>query len=730
LKGSLQGDRVIWTEFSQSTGAKTGEVSAQTYGNGNFLTAELFIDETRTEAEESLDGFKVTDGGSSSPPSPIGWRMEDLADTMSQDSRGAEKSFASRTASPKMQSSVAKEFLAQKRWDDLQQMLRWERSEFYDKVVRCDMSDVLGRIDEEEIKELISYSSPPPLMRMVLSNIFILLGLPDDWQSIKKHLRNFQPFLQLLQAFQYSSITLKQLQYMRRRLKKCPAAFNPDVVQNNSSACSAFCRWVNVMCWRAGEQNWFHADVEMLKDLDKESLSCLASFARPPTLVAAVLGNVQCLLGLDDDWPRIQSQLKSPSAFLQRLQYFDQTAVNGAIREAMRLRQKLHPHSFRPETVMTVSAPCALLSKWVNSVCLRAGLDTSKVTAGPRGKAAVAGCYAYQRDESPQTPRAESSSPRQMVKSNLEEMPGWSERIPIESKFIRPEEGVPGQSLDRMLTTRRLGSASPQRWQARIVKTLMESTGGSGNTYPFSRTKSPLQKREKHEETATSSPRESFKPGLVGGSPRASSRQRPSVHRIAKATSLAASPRAQSHRNAKAEVAARQASLSPATRALSPAQRATADKHEAKATTGAVTGGMVSPTALPTDDSAARHPDAGLLSSLQGPAVITVVAGVLRSPPKNPEQVAAVLGNVHCILGLNPSWESVLESLNSFEQFMGKLRYLDQVSITKAQLEQLEKRRKENPSSFDPNQLVQVSHACAKFATWVNAVCHRAGLPY
>lgn len=106
---------------------------------------------------------------------------------------------------------------------------------------------------------------------------------------------------------------------------------------------------------------------------------------------------------------------------------------------------------------------------------------------------------------------------------------------------------------------------------------------------------------------------------------------------------------------------------------------------------------------------------------------MATVAGVLRTPPKNPKLVAFVLGNVHCILGLDPTWESILESLNAFEDFMQGLRLLDQTSVTELQLDLLRQRHEERPEAFLPDHLTTVSHACSKFASWVNAVCVRAG---
>jgi hypothetical protein len=163
--------------------------------------------------------------------------------------------------------------------------------------------------------------------------------------------------------------------------------------------------------------------------------------------------------------------------------------------------------------------------------------------------------------------------------------------------------------------------------------------------------------------------------------------------------------------NQKAAVAARQASRSP----VRQASRSPRAKTKSQP---------------PSADGKQRHPDAYLLATLEGPAVLTTVAGMLRAPHKNPDLVAYVLGNCHCLLGLDPAWESVLVSLDSFEQFMQKLRFLEQSSISQARLDLLQRRRKERSESFDPDYLKQVSHACAQFANFLSAVCARAGLKF
>jgi len=126
-------------------------------------------------------------------------------------------------------------------------------------------------------------------------------------------------------------------------------------------------------------------------------------------------------------------------------------------------------------------------------------------------------------------------------------------------------------------------------------------------------------------------------------------------------------------------------------------------------------------------DSEQKHPDAHMIATLEDPSVMATVAGILQNRPKEPETVAFVLGNVHCLLGLDPSWHNVLFSLKSFPQFLQQIKSLDQGNVTPAIIETLRKRRRERPDTFDPVVLDGVNHACGIFAKWINAVCNRAG---
>merc|ERR1712232_1398248 len=87
-----------------------------------------------------------------------------------------------------------------------------------------------------------------------------------------------------------------------------------------------------------------------------------------------------------------------------------------------------------------------------------------------------------------------------------------------------------------------------------------------------------------------------------------------------------------------------------------------------------------------------------------------------------------VLANVHCLLGLDESQESIKRSLQSMGTFLLRMRYLDQTSISNERVQLLYRRFDENPAMFHPEVIGPLNNAAAVLCTWTNAVCARAGV--
>jgi len=114
----------------------------------------------------------------------------------------------------------------------------------------------LNAIDQDELLDMRSWTSPPDLVGMVLANVHCILGLDEDWGAIRQSLSSLDTFINQLRYFRPMSLTSWQLQRLRLRLHSCYAAFYPEAVLAINQACALLCCWVNVICWRMGEERW------------------------------------------------------------------------------------------------------------------------------------------------------------------------------------------------------------------------------------------------------------------------------------------------------------------------------------------------------------------------------------------------------------------------------------------------------------------------------------------
>jgi hypothetical protein len=130
----------------------------------------------------------------------------------------------------------------------------------------------------------------------------------------------------------------------------------------------------------------------------------------------------------------------------------------------------------------------------------------------------------------------------------------------------------------------------------------------------------------------------------------------------------------------------------------------------------------------------ALHPDAGLLEALGGPATVHAKAIVLLAQANTHHNkgessiVADVLGNVHCLLGLDDDWKTIEQSLQRMGSFLQEVRYCDQSSICEARRRLVLQRLQNNPSAFRPDGVARTSGLCAALCRWTNAVLLRAGV--
>jgi len=100
----------------------------------------------------------------------------------------------------------------------------------------------------------------------------------------------------------------------------------------------------------------------------------------------------------------------------------------------------------------------------------------------------------------------------------------------------------------------------------------------------------------------------------------------------------------------------------------------------------------------------------------------------LRSFTRPPLLVEVVLGNVQTILGLDPSWPGVRQSLQRGREYMERMRYFQQERLTADMLRTLHRSFRVCPDAFEPELVAEANKTCSQLCRWVNGVCQRAGV--
>jgi len=162
-------------------------------------------------------------------------------------------------------------------------------------------------------------------------------------------------------------------------MKKWPGAFSCEHVAAFNATCGILCEWVNRVMYEGTGRSWLHPDAGLIEAVQPKHMSELASFVRPPVMVAAVVGNVHLVLGEDPSWAKAKQQLRKPTEFIERLRYLNQDSVDQDKLDALQYSFDHCPESFDPDGVAHVNKTTGILCAWVNDVAKRAGWERPPV---------------------------------------------------------------------------------------------------------------------------------------------------------------------------------------------------------------------------------------------------------------------------------------------------------------------------------------------------------------
>ena len=99
----------------------------------------------------------------------------------------------------------------------------------------------LDSLNQKDISEIRTFSSPPALVVFTLEAISLLLGNKSDWDSIKRMLN--LNFIETLKTFPRDNISSKTLNKLRNKISSNPS-FTPEKVGQQNYASKSLCFWV------------------------------------------------------------------------------------------------------------------------------------------------------------------------------------------------------------------------------------------------------------------------------------------------------------------------------------------------------------------------------------------------------------------------------------------------------------------------------------------------------
>ncbi|CAL1548310.1 unnamed protein product, partial [Lymnaea stagnalis] len=105
--------------------------------------------------------------------------------------------------------------------------------------------------------------------------------------------------------------------------------------------------------------------VQALDSLDKNDISEIRVFTKPPELVQTVLEAVAILLGYKTDWASCKAMLGEGN-FLRKLVEFDKDNIPAA--KLAKVRKYTAMANFVPDVVAKVSKACKSLVMWVRAM--------------------------------------------------------------------------------------------------------------------------------------------------------------------------------------------------------------------------------------------------------------------------------------------------------------------------------------------------------------------------
>jgi len=267
------------------------------------------------------------------------------------------------------------------------------------------IAGVEANLKSNWVKELKSFGKPPAACVEVCKAVAYLLGYGrktvPDWAACQKMMANPQAFLFQMRCFRPHEASEEACAKVRAIAQTC--SFDPEVLNKKSCASAEMGTWLTsvltfralvkrlpVACLSEEEASLLLKQAqEGLNTIRKADICELKALANPPVMVIKVMAAVQLALGRKD------TSWQASKATLHEMTFLDQLIRNEPANlsdtNLRRLEAFLKDPFFNVDIVKKSSGAAAGLCCWV---------------------IAVVACATLQRENNPQTPRADNIGER------------------------------------------------------------------------------------------------------------------------------------------------------------------------------------------------------------------------------------------------------------------------------------------------------------------------------
>ncbi len=153
--------------------------------------------------------------------------------------------------------------------------------------------EALNALDKDKIREVRSFASPPPLVKMTMEAVCTLLGESADWDTGKR-LMGMADFMDQLKDYDKDNIPQSILKKLRTKFTTKPE-FAVDLVGRVSTAAKCLCMWCHAIDQYANVAKDVEPKKQRLAEMNAQLAAANATLAEKQANLKAVEDKVEAL---------------------------------------------------------------------------------------------------------------------------------------------------------------------------------------------------------------------------------------------------------------------------------------------------------------------------------------------------------------------------------------------------------------------------------------------------